>query len=243
MKIKVLLALFCLPFCLAGAAAAEGWTVEMKAVNGRVSYSYTQALPVGKQATYSGKSKVRGGGPAREIIFNSFLNEPEEGVFRLDYQAEVADKSRARPPFQVAGKVLLRPGKPLLAAEAGGWKFILELKGEAGEKSRTENSGTIETVLKCGRVSYPAKFVYLPDEQYSAVLFSQSGDTVTKFMVGLLPKFSGMDGTFLLQYTLLLKEGGETLAGGDGELIMAPGDGKHTATAGKGCVFTAKALR
>ena len=62
-------------------------------------------------------------------------------------------------------------------------------------------------------------------------------------MVGLLPKFSGMDGTFQLQYTLLLKEGGETLAGGDGELIMAPGDGKHTATAGKGCVFTAKALR
>jgi len=217
--------------------------VEMKAVNGRVSYSYTQALSVGKQATYSGKARVRGGEPAREIIFNSFLNELEEGVFRLDYQAEVVDKSRARPPFQVAGKVLLRPGKPVLAAGAGGWKFVLELKGEAGEKSRAERPGTLETVLKCGRVSYPAKFVYLPDEQYTAVLFTQSGDTVTKFMVGLLPKFSGMDGTFLLQYTLQLKEGGETLAGGNGELILAPGDGNHTAAAGKDCVFSAKALR
>ena len=243
MKIEGLIILFCLELCLAGPARAETRTVEMKAVKGRVSYSYTQALSVGKQATYSGKSKVRGGGPAREVIFNSFLNELEEGVFRLDYQAEVSDKSRARPPFQVAGKVLLRPGKPVLAAEAGGWKFILELKGEAVEKSRTENSGTIETILKCGRVSYPAKFVYLPDEQYTAVLFTQSGDTVTKFMVGLLPKFSGMDGTFLLQYTLQLKEGGETLAGGDGELILTPGDGKHSAPVGKNCVFTAKTLR
>lgn len=243
MKIKVSLAIFCLSFSFAAASSAETWTVEMKAVNGRVSYSYAQKLSVGKQANYSGEARMRGGGPAREVIFNSFLNPEEEGLFRLDYQAEVSDKSRARPPFQVAGKVLLRPGKPLLAAEAGGWKFIVELKGAPGDKNKKDRSGTIETVLKCGRVSYPAKFVYLPDEQYSAVLFSQSGDTVTKFMVGLLPKLSGMGGTFLLQYTLLLKEGGETLAGGDGELILAPGDGYHTASAGKDCTFSAKALR
>ncbi|MBI4349969.1 MAG: hypothetical protein HY550_00875 [Elusimicrobia bacterium] len=243
MKIKVSLMLFCLAPVLAGLAGAGNWTVEMKAVNGRVSYAYAQALSVGKQATYAGKARVRGGGPAREIIFNSFLNPDEEGLFRLDYQAEVAGEQRARPPFQAAGKVLLRPGKPVLAAEAGGWKFIVELKGTAEEESRKERSGTIETVLKCGRVSYPAKFVYLPDEQYSAVLFTQSGDTVTKFMVGLLPKSPGMDGTFLLQYTLQLKEGGETLAEGDGELILAPGDGKHTASAGKDCVFSAKAIR
>ena len=243
MKITGLLILFYLALCLAGAAGAESWTLKMKAVNGRATYSHTQPSPLGKQASFDGKPRMRGGGPARELIFNSFLNAPEDGLFRLDYQVEVSGEESARPPFQAAGKILLRPGKPVLAAEAGGWKFIVEREGKAGEKSRAERSGTLETVLKCGRVSYPANFVYLPDEQYSAVLFTQSGDTVTKFMVGLLPKFSGMDGTFLLQYTLQLKEGGETLAGGNGELIMAPGDGKHNATAGKGCVFTAKALR
>lgn len=243
MKIRVLLALFCLAFRFAGAAWAETWTLKLKAVNGRASYSHEQVVAVEKQAVFDGKPRMQGGGPPREVIFNSFLNPDEEGLFRLDYQAEVSDKSRARPPFQAAGKVLLRPGRPVPAAEAGGWKFIVELKGETVGESRAERSGTLETVLKCGRLSYPAKFVYLPDEQHSAVLYSQSGDTVTKFMVGLLPKSPGVDGTFLLQYTLQLKEGGETLAASDGELILAPGDGKHTATAGKDCIFSAKALR
>lgn len=235
--------LLCLALWPAGAAGAEGWKVHAKAVNGRVSYSHTQASAVGKQATFDGKAQVRGGGPAREIIFNSFLNPPEGGLFRLDYQVEIVGGNRARPPFQVGGKVPLRPGKPVLAAEAGGWKLILELQGKAEGRSRKRGPGTLETRLKCGRTSYPANFMYLPDEQYSAVLYSEEGDTVRRFMVGLLPKSSGMDGTFLLQYTLLLKEGGETLAGGEGELILVPGGEKLTAAAGKDCVFSAKALR
>jgi len=230
-------------FFISAAAGAEVWTVELKAVEGRVTYQHGLATTVGKQSSFAGQPRVRGGGPARELIFHSFLNKPVDGYFRLDYMAELAGENRARPPFQAAGKVRLRPGKPVLAALAGGWKIILELQGEAGERSRKEGPGTLETSLKCGRVVYPATFVYLPDEQYSAVLYGGSGDTVTKFMVGLLPKSPGMDGTFLLQYTLLLKEGGETLAGGEGELILAPGDGKHTARAGKDCVFSAKALR
>ena len=153
MRITGLLILFCLSLCLVGAAGAESWTVKVKAVNGRAAYSHTQPSPLGKQTSFDGKPRMRGGGPARELIFNSFLNAPEDGLFRLDYQVEVADKSRARPPFQAAGKILLRPGKPVLAAEAGGWKFIVELEGKAGEKSRAERSGTLETVLKCGRVS------------------------------------------------------------------------------------------
>jgi len=243
MKISGLLFFFCLALCPAGAAGAEAWTVKMKAVKGREAYSHTQEINLGEQADFSGKPQMRGGGPAREIIFNSFLNPEEDGLYRLDYQVEVTGRQRARPPFQAAGKILLRPGKPVLAAAAGGWKFILELQGEAGEKSRGQRSGSIETSLKCGRDSYPASFVYLPDEQYSAVLYTEKYETVRKFMVGLLPKSSGIDGTFLLQYTLLLKEGSETLAGGQGELILAPGDGKHKASAGKGCVFTARALR
>jgi hypothetical protein len=243
MKTLLSLILFCPALCFAGAPAAENWTVLMKAVNGRVSYSHVQKSPVGKQGSFVGKARVRGGGPEREIIFNSFLNAPEEGLFRFDYQVEVAGGNRARPPFQAGGKVLLRPGKPVLAAQAGGWKFILELQGKAEGKYPDKGTGTLETSLKCGRVSYPASFVYLPDEQYSAVLYSGSEDAVRKYMVGLLPKSSAMDGTFLLQYTLLLKEGAESLAGGQGELILAPGDGKHTAAAGKDCVFSAKALR
>ena len=233
----------CLALCFAGPARAESWTVKMKAVNGRAAYSRTQASPIGKQVNFDGKPQMRGGGPARGIIFNSFLNPPEDGLFRLDYQVEVANERRVRPPFQAAGTVLLRPGTPVLAAGAGGWKFILELQGKEKGGSRGEASGTLETRLKCGSASYPANFVYLPDEQYSAVLYSEEGDTVTKFMVGLLPKSPGADGTFLLQYTLLLKEGGETLAGGNGELILEPGGGRLTAAAGKDCVFSAKALR
>jgi len=235
--------LFCLSLCPAPARAAESWTVKMKAVNGRVSYSHALASPVREQVNYSGKAQVRGGGPEREITFNSFLNRPENGYFRLDYLVEIVGENRARPPFQVAGKVLLRPGKPVLAAEAGGWKLVLELQGTAEGKFPRIETGTLETRLKCGRDSYPAAFVYLPDEQYSAVLFGGSDEAVNKFMVGLLPDSSGLDGTFRLQYTLLLKDAGETLASGQGELILAPGGDKRSASAGKDCVFSAKALR
>jgi len=241
MKIP-LLALFSLALCLP-AAAEDSWTVMVKAVNGRVSYSHAQACPVREQRAYSGKAQARGGGPAREITVNSFLNEPEEGSFRFDYQVAVAGGNRARPPFQAAGKVLLRPGKPVLAAEAGGWKLILELQGTTEGKYPRIETGTLETRLKCGRDSYPANFVYLPDEQYSAELFSGEDDTVRRFMVGLLPNGPALDGTFKLQYTLLLKDGGETLADSQGELILAPGGGKKSAFAGKDCVFSAKALR
>jgi hypothetical protein len=232
--------------CLAlgpGAAGAAEWTVRMKAVEGRVTYSHTQESPIGEQVSFAGKPLTRGGGPARELIFNTFLNKPEDGFLRLDYQVELGGAHRARPPFQAQGKVLLRPGKPVIAAEAGGWKFILELQGEAGGKPRGGNPGRLETVLKCGRTSYPANFVYLPEEQYSAVLYGGTDDEVRRFMVGLLPNISALDGTFLLQYTLQLKEGSETLADGKGELVLAPGAGRASAAAGKGCVFSAKALR
>ena len=154
---------------------------------------------------------------------------------------DVVGENSARPFFQAGGKVLLRRASRCSPA-AGGWNFIVELRGRPKVNTR-ERDRHLETRLKCGRASYPANFTYLPDEQYSAVLYSESGDTVNKFMVGLLPKSPGVDGTFLLQYTLLLTEGGEKLAGGDGGLILAPGDGKHTAAAGKGCVFSAQALR
>ena len=145
-----------------------------------------------------------------------------------------------RPPVFRPGQVLLRRASGLATAPAAG--ILSELRGRPKVNTR-ERDRHLETRLKCGRASYPANFTYLPDEQYSAVLYSESGDTVSKFMVGLLPKSPGVDGTFLLQYTLLLTEGGEKLAGGDGGLILAPGDGKHTAAAGKGCVFSAQALR
>jgi len=82
----------------------------------------------------------------------------------------------------------------------------------------------------------------LPEEQYTAVQYEEEGGAVRKFMVGLLPNAPSLDGTFLLQYTLQLKEGGETQAEGQGELILAPGGAKRTAKAGD-CVFSAKALR
>lgn len=243
MKTLLPLILFCLAPGLAGAEPPEDWTVNLKVVGGRVTYSHAQVSPAGEQAGFTGKPVVRGAGEARELIFNSFLNAPEDGVLRLDYQVELAGRREGRPPFQAAGKVPLRPGKSVLAAEAGGWKLILELQGTAGGKPAGRGAGTLETSLKCGRTAYPANFVYLPDEQYSAVLYTGEGDDARKFMVGLLPKSSGVDGTFLLQYTLQLKEGRETLAGGDGELILEPGGARRTAAAGKGCVFSARALR
>ena len=230
-------------FSLAAAAGAEVWTVELKAVEGRVTYQHGLATTVGKQSSFAGQPRVRGGGPARELIFHSFLNKPEGGYFRLDYMAELTGENRARPPFQAAGKVRLRPGKPVLAVVAGGWKLILELKGKAEGKANGNGSPVLETGLRCGRAFYPANFSYLPDEQYSAVLYGGEGDTVRRFMVGLLPNSPGVDGTFKLQYTLQLKEGAELLAENQGELILAPGAGKATAAAGGGCVFSAKALR
>lgn len=233
----------CLALFAAGAAAAESWTVAVKAVNGKVTYSHEQSVPVEKQTNYAGKTRMRGPGPSREIIFNSYLKRPEDGLFRLDYQVEVTGEQKARPPFQAQGKVLLRPGKQVLAAEAGGWKLIFEVKGKLEGTPPKNNAGTLETTLKCGRASYPANFVYLPDEQYSVVVFSGEGDAPLKFMAGLLPNGSALDGTFLLQYTLQLKEGGETLVSNQGELMLEPGGEKSSAAAGKDCVFSARALR
>jgi len=241
MKILYSLMLLCLALG-AGAARAEGWTVKARVVNGKETYWHAQASPVGKQASFAGRPQMRGGGPARELILHTYLHAPEDGLLRLDYQVELAGAQKARPPFQAQGKVLLRPGKPVLAAAAGGWKFIVELQGTAEGKARGRAGGTLETSLKCGRVSYPATFSYLPDEQYSAVLYSGSGDEPRRFMVGLLPNGSALDGTFLLQYTVLLKEGRETLAEGQGELPLVPGGGRRTAPAGD-CVFSARALR
>lgn len=227
--------------CLAVTAGAETWTVSLKAVNGRGTYTHELELPVGKQASFNGVPATRGW-PRRGLIFNAYLNEPEAGLFRLDYMAELTGKNAARPPFQAAGKVALRPGKPVLAAEASGWKLILELRGEAEPGARNKGNGVIRTSLKCGRDEHAANFAFLPDQQYTVVTYSQDSESVRRFMVGLLPNGSALDGSFLLQYTLQLKEGAETLAEGQGELVLAPGGGKRRAAAGD-CVFSAKAAR
>lgn len=224
-------------------ASAGGWTLRVKALNGRETYTISQRVEPGKQASYSGPSAGRGGGPERAMIFNSFLGEEEGGAFRVDYQAEVGGAHRARPPFQAAGKALLRPGKPLQAAAAGGWKLVLELEGSASGKPRRANAGTLEVSLKCGRRSYPAAFAYLPEEQYSAVLFEQEGETVRKLTVGLLPNLPAADGSFNLQYALELKESGEPLASAEGELLLSPGAGRKTARAGGDCLFSVSAAR
>ena len=235
--------LCCLPAFLSGAAGAETCSINMKAVNGGVSYSHTQPCSTGEQNNFSGPVKMRGRGPTREIIFTSLLNEGDEGGFRLDYQFDVVGENSARPPFRVGGKVMLRPGKQVLAASAGGWKYYLELEADSNVEKFEGEDHTVEARLKCGRSSFPVSFTYLPDEQYSAVLFKESGDTVEKFMIGLLPNSPGVDGTFGLQYTVLLKEGAEIVSSAQGKLVLSPDGEQETASAGKGCVFSAKASR
>lgn len=228
-------------FPAASAAGAGEWAVKLKAVNAGTSYTTTLVSPAGRQAAFDGKPKMRGQGPARELIFRSFLNAPENGLYRLDYQVEFYGSNGARPPFQAAGKLLLRPGKPVLAAQAAAWKLYLELEGKAAGKTPNHANSRLTTSLKCGRKTYPANFAYLPGEQYSAVTFTEEDDTVTNFMAGLLPNTSAMDGAFILQYTLLLREGSKTLTEKQGELILVPGGPNKSATAGP-CRFTAKAL-
>ncbi|HNW44437.1 MAG TPA: hypothetical protein PKI19_08025 [Elusimicrobiales bacterium] len=226
----------------AGGARAETWTISVKAVNGRMSYAHEQAGPLEKQAAYAGKAQTRGGGPARAMSFNSLLHAPENGYFKLDYQAEVAGQPEGQPPFHVSGKALLRPGKPLVAAAAGGWKLILELNGEGGGKASGMRAGTLEAGLKCRGLSYAASFVYLPEERYSAALREDSGGEGRYFWVELLPGPYAAYDVFKLEYKVLLKDDGLTLCQGSGELVLTPGGGKLSAAAGKGCTFSAKAL-
>lgn len=226
----------------AGPAAAEDCSVRMKAVKGGISYSHTQPCRPGEQVAYSGPARLQGRGERREIIFNSFLNEGGDGGYRLDYQAEIAGENRARPPFQAQGKALLRPGRPLMAASAGGWRYYLELLAPKPSGYTGTDERTIDAKLKCGRLTFPASFAYLPGEQYTAVLYEETGDGVRRFMLGLLPGLPGVDGSFSLQYTLQLKEGSVKLADAHGELALTPGEGKATAAAG-GCTFSASASR
>lgn len=227
----------CLP-----AGAAEDCSVRMKAVNGGISYSRTQPCRPGEQVTYSGPARLQGRGERREIIFNSFLNEGGDGGYRLDYQVEIAGENRARPPFQAQGKALLRPGRPLMAASAGGWRYYLELLAPKAGGYTGTGEHTIDAKLKCGRLTFPASFAYLPGEQYTAVLYEETGGGVRKFMLGLLPGQPGATAAFSLQYTLQLKEGSEVMADARGELALEPGEGKVLAAAG-GCVFSASASR
>jgi hypothetical protein len=225
-------------------AAGETCLLKMMAVNGGVSYSHDLPVEPGERASYHGPARRRGRGPLRDIIFNALLNEAGKGGFRLDYQVEVADEKGPRPPFQAQGKALLRPGSQLLAASAGGWKYYLKLEGEAcGEAYEGKRPGTLTAALKCGRHSYPAGFSYLTNEQYSAVLYSEDGDKVTRFMIGLLPGGAAFDGTFPVQYVVQLKEGGKAIADNSGGAILSPGGGAAKASAGPGCSFTVKASR
>lgn len=242
MRVQNILALCCASLGLAGAAAAETWTLRVQAANGRVTYTHDQALQPRKQTGFTGKPRRRGMGPEREMIFNAYLNAPEDGALRLDYQVEMAGDHKARPPFQAQGKVLLKPGKPLLAVQAGGWKLIFELRGEAEGKG-AGNAGTLEAALKCGRTSYPVKVAYLPNEQYSVVLYEQEGETVRKLIVGLLPNISALDDDFTLQYAVMLREGGDTLAEKQGDLVLSPGGGRRSVGAGENCSFSAAARR
>lgn len=242
MKAVKTLALACAALLPSAAAWAEDWSLLVKAVNGRVTYTHAQALPLRRQTNFAGKPRQRGPGPERELIFNAYLNAPEDGALRLDYQVELAGEHKARPPFQAQGKALLKPGKPLLAVQAGGWRLILELRGEAEGKG-AGNAGTLEATLKCGRTAYPVKVAYLPNEQYSVTLYEQDGETVRKLVVGLLPNISALDDDFTLQYAFLLREGGETLAEKQGDLILTPGGGRSAVSAGKDCGFSAKASR
>lgn len=237
----VLIALCAAPL----AAAEDGCSLRMMAVNGGVSYSYELAAEPGEQASYAGPAKKRGRGPRRDMIFNALLNEAGEKGYRLDYQAEVAAANGVRPPFQARGKVPLRPGKQVLAASAGGWKLYFRLDGEAcaGEKG-LEKTGRLSARLKCGRLSYPFSFAYLTNEQYTAVLHEEPDeDTVRRLTVGLLPGPSAFDGTFQLQYVLDLREGGRVITGSRGKMLLAPGGGRESASAGRGCSFTVKASR
>jgi hypothetical protein len=229
---------------LAAPAAGETCLLKMMAVNGGVSYSHDLEVEPGERASYAGPAKKRGRGPQRDIIFNALLNEAGEKGFRLDYQVEVAEEKGPRPPFQAQGKVPLRPGRQALAASAGGWKYYLKLEGEACEGEFDDpKPGTLAAVLKCGRHRYPVGFSYLTNEQYSAVLYSEDGDKVTRFMIGLLPGGGAFDGTFPLQYAVQLREGGRTVTDNTGGVLLSPGGGAVKASAGPGCSFTVKARR
>lgn len=228
----------------APAAAGEGTcALRMMAVNGGVSYSHELEIAPGGRASYRGPSGKRGRGPLRDIGFNALLNEPGEGGFRLDYQVEVAGEKGIRPPFQVQGKALLRPGRQLLAASAGGWKYYLKLEdeGACGGIPDGKRPGTLDARLKCGRLSYSASFSYLANEQYTVTLYEEPReDVVRSLTIGLLPGAPAFDGTFPLQYVIRLKEGGKLLTDGSGGLLLSPDGSRARTSPGKDCSFSAR---
>lgn len=223
-------------------ACAAGWTVKARAVNGGQTFSQSLNCAEGKPAEFSGRPAIRGYGPVRDMVFRATLRTGDDGLLRLEYDLTMKAERGPRPPLQLAGVAPLRPGKPVLAAASGGWKLTLELTGSDGGEHPKPAPGRLEARLKCGRRAYAADFVFLPEKQYSAVLQDEEDDKAGKFMVGLLPGAPGLNGEFLLQYTLLLKDGAEALAEGQGKFILEPGVEKRAA-AGRNCSFTVKAAR
>ena len=47
-------------FFISAAAGAEVWTVELKAVEGRVTYQHGLATTVGKQSSFAGQPRMAG---------------------------------------------------------------------------------------------------------------------------------------------------------------------------------------
>lgn len=241
MKVLAILAVFFSAAWGTVPAAAETCLVKMTAVKGKTVYAYSKKNEAGKQDSFAGKVKARGG-PARQMVFHSLLSRGQKGGFSLDYQLELSGAGKGRPPLQVQSTVSLPKGRKILAATAGGWKYYLEL---AGKSARPADTGDYQLTVSygCGSVNFPVKIVVVPGSQANTIIVDESAKAVRKFVMTVLPGRQDQDGSFTLQYQAELKEDGEVLGTAQGQVRLSAGGPQKTITSGKSCKLSVKALK
>jgi len=222
-------------------AAAETCLVKMTAVKGKTVYAYSKKNEAGKQDSFAGKVKARGG-PARQLVFHSLLSRGQKGLFSLDYQFELSGAGKGRPPLQFQSRVSLPKGRKILAATAGGWKYYLEL---AGKSARPADTGDYQLAASygCGSVNVPVRIVVVPGSQANAIIVEEGAKAVRKFVMTVLPGRQDADGTFTLQYQAELKDDGEVLGTAQGQVRLSAGGPQKTIPSGKNCRLSVKALK
>ncbi|HBA61850.1 MAG TPA: hypothetical protein DCZ92_13770 [Elusimicrobia bacterium] len=220
-------------------SAANSYQLKMTAVNGKLSYAHSQKNEAGTQNDFAGKAEAKTE-KKPDIVFKSLLKETKGGVPVLNYTFELAGEEAGLPVMRAASEVALVPGKKILAAVYGPWRYYLELEGRAPKPGDAGNY-QLSAELACGQAVLPVRVAALKGSRAEISGFSAEGGKKRKLYVSLLPGLKEVKGGLELQYSAALTEDGAAAGAAEGKAELLTGLLK-TVPAGENCKISLKAV-
>lgn len=227
-------------------SAAGSYELKMTAVNGNLSHFHSQLNEAGKRNDFAGKSAAEGEEP-RGLVFNSLLKEGKKGTLLLDYVFELAGGKGNAPRMRAAAKVALAPGKKILAAVSGPWKYYLEITGSPPKRGDTGNHQLVaeffcvKSTAAADRAGFPVRVSAFKGEQAEVTAASQEGGNKRELTISMTAVAPDAKGAIGMQYKAALTEDGAVLGSAQGKTVLSPGLRK-TLPAGENCSISLKAV-